>query len=319
MRFSLTILSLATLAIASPVVNVARQINPHFIKPVGHDNLCLRPQSSEVENGTEVSLYECIGNDTSLYSWYMADSGAGPIKLVWKNAAGTEFCLDAGSNLASGIRLKVWQCYDGLTQQTWVHPGEGKVKLNSFNQCMDVVDGVFNDNGGNTFVQTWTCVAGNTNQVCDPVSTNVHFIKPVDHDNLCLGPQSVEVRNGTEVSFWECIGNDTSLYTWYMADSGPGPIKLVFKDAHEYCLDAGSNPASGTRLKVWTCNGSPQQTWVHPGEGKVKLNTFNQCMDVVDGVFNNNGGNTFVQTWSCVAGNTNQVCGYVSFPQSLRA
>jgi hypothetical protein len=39
---------------------------------------------------------------------------------------GSNFCLDAGSNPANGIALKLWTCYPGLSQQTFSYPqGQG--------------------------------------------------------------------------------------------------------------------------------------------------------------------------------------------------
>jgi hypothetical protein len=33
----------------------------------------------------------------------------------------TNFCLDAGSNPANGVTMKLWTCYPGLAQQTWTY------------------------------------------------------------------------------------------------------------------------------------------------------------------------------------------------------
>jgi hypothetical protein len=50
--------------------------------------------------------------------------GVGNIRL-----SGTNFCLDAGSNPASGTLMKIWQCYDGAPQQTWTYTGDNKIVL----------------------------------------------------------------------------------------------------------------------------------------------------------------------------------------------
>jgi hypothetical protein len=125
----------------------------------------------------------CSGVDISYYTWFTKTDGtAGSLKLVNKAADGTEWCVDAGSTrtflhvfglalihiviAASGTRMKIWKCYDGLAAQTWVYnSATQQIKLNSANQCLDVVDGKYNDTGF-TLLQTWTCTAGNTNQVC---------------------------------------------------------------------------------------------------------------------------------------------------------
>ncbi|KAH8804277.1 ricin B lectin domain-containing protein [Flagelloscypha sp. PMI_526] len=166
MHFSLTLLSLATLAIATPLVNTVRQTTDDLklVKPIGHLNLCMGVETNELENGNEVSFADCESPSIDKHIWHFDGASPGPIKLNLTNGNGIEYCLDAGSNPASGTLLKIWQCYDGLPQQTWIHNSENHIKLNSFNQCLDIKDGKFNNNGGNTFVQTWTCTTGNTNQ-----------------------------------------------------------------------------------------------------------------------------------------------------------
>ncbi|BEJ17518.1 hypothetical protein CspHIS471_0609190 [Cutaneotrichosporon sp. HIS471] len=63
---------------------------------------------------------------------------------------GNEFCLDAGWNPAAGNRVHLWQCYRGVTQQTWdikVSSVENledngiirhaHIKLRDFDLCLD--------------------------------------------------------------------------------------------------------------------------------------------------------------------------------------
>jgi hypothetical protein len=53
-----------------------------------------------------------------------AKGSSGLVKLHTKN-----FCFDAGSNPGNGIGMKIWQCYNGLFQQTWTYSNDNKLFL----------------------------------------------------------------------------------------------------------------------------------------------------------------------------------------------
>jgi hypothetical protein len=84
---------------------------------------------------------------------------------------GTNFCLDAGSNPANGVTMKLWTCYPGLAQQTYNAQGMLLATANSeswtftcrhkadqIDQCLDV------DNANSSRLQTWTCSSGDVQQ-----------------------------------------------------------------------------------------------------------------------------------------------------------
>jgi len=91
-------------------------------------------------------------------------------------------------------------------------------------------------------------------------------------------------------------GDDASFRNIRIKDlSGPppggtGPIRGVASK----CVDvSGSNPADGTKIQLWTCNGTGAQTWtVTAGT----LRALNKCMDVAGG---GTAAGTRVQLWSC--------------------
>jgi len=99
-------------------------------------------------NGTPVNLAPCTNAGNQRF--YEFDGGA--IQLV-----GTNFCLDAGTNPSNGVQMKIWQCYFGLSQQTWNFLNGGLIQTAN-NQCLDV------NNQGNTQLQTWTCSASDPQQ-----------------------------------------------------------------------------------------------------------------------------------------------------------
>ncbi|TFK44016.1 ricin B lectin domain-containing protein, partial [Crucibulum laeve] len=76
---------------------------------------------------------------------------------------GSGFCLDAGSNPASGVGMKIWTCYDNLPAQQWTYTSDNYVRLMGLvHQCLDLTnDDLTNSNQ----VQTWQCSGGNNNQL----------------------------------------------------------------------------------------------------------------------------------------------------------
>jgi len=81
--------------------------------------------------------------------------------------AGTNFCLDAGSNPANGIGMKIWQCYDNLRAQQWNYEQwTDRIRLdaqvNGKDYCVDLESGILT-NGHK--IQTWECQYQNTNMI----------------------------------------------------------------------------------------------------------------------------------------------------------
>ncbi|MHB9858364.1 glycoside hydrolase family 19 protein [Streptomyces sp. YIM S03343] len=67
------------------------------------------------------------------------------------------------------------------------------------------------------------------------------------------------------------------------------------------CVDvAGANPANGTAVQLYDCNGTGAQVWSNPGDGT--LRALGKCLDVVD---KSTADGAAVQLWDC-AGSANQ-------------
>ncbi|KAH6906254.1 G-X-X-X-Q-X-W domain-containing protein [Coprinopsis sp. MPI-PUGE-AT-0042] len=133
------------------------------IHPDGDKSKCLDVRGAVFENGTPVQIYDC--NGSAAQKWvFNVGSPHVPVRL-----AGTNFCLDAGSNPynSQGVKLKIWDCYDGLLQQDWYHsPANGKIVLSQIRAgingfCLDVTDGRFENSNE---VQVWECTENNANQ-----------------------------------------------------------------------------------------------------------------------------------------------------------
>ncbi|KAF6747303.1 G-X-X-X-Q-X-W domain-containing protein [Ephemerocybe angulata] len=131
------------------------QTRPNNIQPKRDpQNKCLDVQGGVLANGTPVQIYEC--NGTTAQKWVIKRGGQ-QIKL-----SGTDYCLDAGSNPASGVKMKIWQCLSNVAAQQWTYTSDDTIILTGTGQCLDLTDG--NLANGNR-VQTWACQSANDNQV----------------------------------------------------------------------------------------------------------------------------------------------------------
>lgn len=166
-------------------------------------SLCQRDSRSNVCGWTTYSAlhdhdltnfmvsYDC--NGTGAQRWVIK-RGSTKVQVAGKN-----FCLDAGSGQcslqhaikprvlmsvvapASGVGMKIWQCYDNLAAQKWSFTEDNRIALEgkgiiltvvscysgssdflSSGQCLDLPNGVMVNSNQ---VQTWQCSDNNNNQV----------------------------------------------------------------------------------------------------------------------------------------------------------
>ncbi|MFF3930471.1 ThuA domain-containing protein [Streptomyces hirsutus] len=101
-------------------------------------------------------------------------------------------------------------------------------------------------------------------------------------------------------------------------DTQPGPRSGSVKGVNGKCLDVdGGGSADGTKVQLWTCNGSGAQTWTLAGDGT--LRALGKCLDVSGGA---SADGTKVQLWTCNGTGAQtwapQSDGTVRNPQSAR-
>jgi hypothetical protein len=133
---------------------------------------------------------------------------------------------------------------------------------------------------------------------------------------------------------WQCY-NDNENQKWFVDRIFATDVGQISPWAHhDLCLDAGTNPGDGSKVKIWQCyDGLPQQTWRYVsvyGVGySFKINGTSEwrrkdkdtgqadcldlCLDVTDGGFYN--GNQ-LQVWTCGVGNRNQLIDYRTIPRT---
>lgn len=100
--------------------------------------------------------------------------------------------------------------------------------------------------------------------------------------------------------------------------AGSGPRQGQITGVGGKCVDVnGANPADGTKIQLWTCNGTAAQAWTLPGDGTIRA--LGKCMDVKGGATANG---TPVQVWTCNGADaqkwTAQANGSLRNPQSNR-
>jgi hypothetical protein len=70
--------------------------------------------------------------------------------------------------------------------------------------------------------------------------------------------------------------NGSGAQQWIVS---PGSTKVRVANT-TFCLDAGSNPTSGSKMKIWTCyDGLPAQQWWYTGDNRIALDGKGEFME----------------------------------------
>ncbi|MBM7784268.1 lectin [Tenggerimyces flavus] len=109
------------------------------------------------------------------------------------------------------------------------------------------------------------------------------------------GTQSVKVNWGGQ-SFTYSLPTKTSVtWTWSGTQSGGGGRTGPVTGLAGKCVDvAGANPADGTAVQLYTCNGSGAQQWTVGTDGTIRA--LGKCLDVAAGSTANGAR---VQLYTC--------------------
>ncbi|PPQ69125.1 hypothetical protein CVT26_003573 [Gymnopilus dilepis] len=130
------------------------------IHPNGDNSKCVGIKGGIFADGTAVDIFDCNESTTQKWQWN------GNALTSVNPADESQWCLDAGdqSTWTNGLKMKIWQCFSNLPQQTWTPvTSSGTIKLTSANFCLDLTNG---DKTNQNILQIWTCSAGNPNQIC---------------------------------------------------------------------------------------------------------------------------------------------------------
>lgn len=111
-------------------------------------------RGSELQDGSAAHIYDCDGN--SAQEWELKSDGSETTVRL----RSTTLCLDGGRP-SNGAPLSFRTCRDKARTQTWRLSPRGHLSLADFNLCVDVRDGVPDNN---TRLQLWECINENDNQ-----------------------------------------------------------------------------------------------------------------------------------------------------------
>jgi hypothetical protein len=167
-------------------------------------------------------------------------------------------------------------------------------------QCQSMVHGSpdlnwLNQDGNPQGAQgtTWSSFGSQQDDVV-PWQSAIHMSIPIDHQIVWQN-----------ISHTGLCCHPSYLQSWDVADRGvsaigtsPGAIHSGINSGK--CVDVQhSNPADGTPVQIYDCNGTGAQIWTHAFSGKTVLTALGKCLDVT----NNLGypGNK-VQLWNCNTG-----------------
>lgn len=306
---------LPLLACAAPTTFTKRATG-YLIHPNGNTGQCLGvPGTGAVRQPTEVlpCVDIALGDNVSLY-WNIAEGDNLSVQL-----AGTNLCLDAGSNPSNNGPAKLYTCYPGLAQQRWYLTADNRIAITGGNQCLDKGQAP----------QTYQCTPGNTNQVWNVASgtdvTTTTIAPPittasasststppvsVTSTSVSATPTVISPGGGDGSGLWihpngnttECltVANGaaglnaevviTGCFAPYPTDEFiglqtwnivQGSASTIQLAGTNYCLDAGSTPGNGNDMKIYTCYpGLTQQTWYYTTDNHIALYNGNQCLDV---------------------------------------
>jgi len=76
----------------------------------------------------------------------------------------------------------------------------------------------------------------------------------------------------TKIGIWTCSSSDAAQGWTYSGDE----LKI-----HGMCVNAKGNGKSGSKIILWTCNGSSNEIWIHKSdqEYELKVNGYKLCLD----------------------------------------
>ncbi len=175
---------------------------------------------------------------------------------------GQSHCLDVhfGSH-GVGTQLDLAGCNGTAAQAFWTTGYtmdiESTFTLNNGNAC-ECLDVLFDSEQAGTSLDDSQCNATNAQWF---VLDTAHHIRLANNTNLCVG-FSGPVQSGlAPVALETCNSNDATQQ-WYFVNKNTAGGGVSIANMSSGCLDVlGGNPANGTTVDDFTCNGTAAQLW----------------------------------------------------------
>jgi beta-glucosidase len=249
--------------------------------------------------GTVTGTPTTAGSSTVTVTAKDADGAQASTSFVWTvvpagSLAATPLlgngglCLDLSSDSnAPGSVVDVYTC-NGTTGQEWTEEANGTIQADG--NCLDVTSG---GTASGTLVDLYTC-NGTGAQVWQPQSDGA-LLNP--QSGLCLTDPGSSTTPGTQVQIQACNGSADQKWTPQAGSSvgGGGTGTGAITGYEGLCLDvAGANSANGTKIDVYTCNGTGAQQWTV--ETNQTLQALGKCLDVIGG---GTANGTLVDLYAC--------------------
>ena len=211
------------------------------------------------------------------FTWTVVPSseGVGTAPLVGDQG----LCLDSASaSNANYNQVQVYGC-NGTDAQQWTEQPDGVIQ--ALGKCLDAQYG---GTTTGTVVDLYDCNGTGAQQWVP--QANGELLNP--QSSLCLDDTGAG-GSGTQVTLQTCTGSAEQV--WTPAASAAGAVT----GSQGLCMDvSGANPADGTPVQVYGCNGTSAQQWTTETNGT--LRALGQCLDVA-GAGTANG--TLVQLYAC--------------------
>lgn len=126
--------------------------------------------------------------------------------------------------------------------------------------------------------------------------------------NTTGSTQSVRVNWGNQSFMYSLPAQTSATFTWSGTQGSGGGTAGTITGLGGKCIDvAGANPANGTAIQLYDCNGSTAQQWTVGADGTIRA--LGKCLDVSGGstadgalvqLYDCNG--TGAQSWQVTAG-----------------
>ncbi len=221
-------------------------------------------------NGSKVQLWDCQSGAKDQH--YTAAGGA--LRTLGR-------CLDiTAANPALGTPVQLWDC-NGTWGQRWVPQPDGSLRNPQSGRCLDSPDGSTANGVG---LRIWDC----NGSAAQKFQFNGVWTV-IGPGGKCVDVAADDTGgNGAKVQLWDCqTGAKDQHYT-----AVRGALGTLGR-----CLDiTGADPALGTPVQLWDCNGTWGQQWVQQDDGSLRNPQSGRCLDSPGGSTENGAA---LRIWDC--------------------
>ena len=265
----------------------------HHYRIVGVGEKCLDVLDGNTDNGANVQLYDCNGNDNQSWTY---DASSGEIKGLGGR------CLDVqGESPHDGANIQIWEC-DGHDNQQWDYDASSGEIKGVGDRCLDVAYST-PENGNN--IHLYTCHGGANQKwtwlaLYDAPQSGTDY-RILGSGDWCLDADSDS--NGSNVQISECQDNDNQKWNY---DASTSEIKGLGGK----CLDvANSTSEDGNNIHLWECHGGDNQQWNYDAITGGIQGIGGKCVDIQG----DPGSGSNVQLWTCDYGEDQKWTWHVAY------